>query len=201
MQWNVLETLRLDSRGSLRALAMMSAAALLVSPVPVSGAETDTDVDITIVPYVSFEYIGSNVLFLEIPPMASTVNSPESVIFKVTGNARATMSAAPSEFILIPGSEGGWMGQAMNGSEPIGYQLQLTFPRTAVFGSPKKIESLPLDAPTGTPPLSVNLQLTSGSRQGAIDLLADPAWTLHGGLPAAGLYVGQITLTVAAENL
>lgn len=164
-----------------------------------------TDINLQVEPYAELTFQTPTLLYLEVPPSTSTVNAPSSVKFTVTGNAHATMTAAPSEYILIPSSptdDGGWMGKALMGSEPLGYQLLLTFPSNSPFGcgcGPVRSATLPLDDDVGTDPLTVNLVATGGTRRGSIDLYASTAWTLHGGLPLAGLYVGEIILMLTAD--
>jgi hypothetical protein len=198
------------TKSSLGWLSISAAfATLLTTAAPaqqISNAEYNHPVEIQVVPFAELEIIGSYLLYLLIPPSGSTVNAPSSVIFQVTGNAFASMTAEPDEFILIPPSvldDGGYMGKAVLGANEIGYKLLLTFPKSAPFGcgcGPVKNASLPLDVPEGTEPLTVNLNLTGGVRQGAIDLLANPLWTTHGGLSAAGIYEGGIVLTVTADD-
>lgn len=166
-----------------------------------ANPQTQTQVNINVVPVATITFIHGNTLTLDVPPSKSTVNTSGTVDFVVSGNARATLSAAPDQFIDIPGVNNGWMGKAVKGNNFIGYKLQLTFPSNGFVGSPPAIAGLPLYEPQGTPPLSAELPLTGGSRPGAIDLYASADWTQAGGLPLPGLYVGQIILTLTADNL
>ena len=176
----------------------------LLAAFPAAAAEQDSAaalIEVAVQPYAELEFLTPNLLYLLIPPSKSTVNTSAAVRFQVSGNAVATVVAEPGEFIEIPGDEGGWMGEAKKGAARIGYQIQVTFPSNVVVGSPRRVATLPLTGPVGTPPLSVDLTRSSGKRPGTIDLLASPDWTIEGGLPEAGLYVGSVVLTVTASDL
>lgn len=163
----------------------------------------DAHIAVTIEPFASLHFMTSNTLALTVPPSKSTVNTTGAVQFVVDGNAEATLTAAPSQYIYIPpvpGGEGGWMGRAVKNGHSVGYQVQLTFPSNGVLGSPKAIASMPLYEQAGTSPLSAYLPLTGGERPGTVDLLASANWTPDGGLPLPGLYTGQIILTLTASN-
>ena len=45
------------------------------------------------------------------------------------------------------------------------------------------------------------MTLTGGVRDGVIHLEASQDWTGDGGLPLPGVYVGNVTLTLTADNL
>jgi hypothetical protein len=122
------------------------------------------------------------------------------VRFRVTGNAAAILTAEPTAFLEVPSE--GHLGKAVLGAEEIGYSIELRFPRTGAPGSPVQIAGLPGGEPgPTTPPLEVDLTATGGQREGEVHLLASQAWTEHGGLPLPGIYVGQVTLTLTADNL
>lgn len=158
------------------------------------------DVNIAVVPIASLTIVGSDLLELTVPPSKSTVNTSGTVQYLVTGNAAATVTAEPDQFVNIPSK--GWMGKAVLGAGAIGYQIQLMFPDSSVGTSFIGISTLPLLTQSGTvPPLTVPLPLTGGQRSGTIDLLASAAWTPDGGLPPPGVYVGQVVLTVTPGNL
>lgn len=169
-----------------------------------ASGQGQAHVDVTIVPFASLHFLTPNTLALSVPPSKSTVNTSGAVQFVVDGNAKATLSAAPSQYVYVsptPGGEGGWMGKAVQSGHSVGYQVQLTFPKDGVAGSPKAIAGMPLSEEAGTPPLSVDLPLTGGERAGTLDLLANANWTEDGGLPPSGVYVGQVILTLTADNL
>ena len=185
-----------------RSFGMLGMAAWLTLGSAAWAQPAEVGVDINVVPIASITFEGGNLLALTVPPSGSTVNTVGSVIFVVTGNAKATLTAAPNDFVFIPGTNNGWMGKAIKGGDVIGYQVQLTFPNNTVGSSFKAIASMPLSVQQGTvPPLSVPLPLTGGERKGTVDLLASATWTTDGGLPATGVYSGQVVLTVTAENL
>jgi hypothetical protein len=188
----------------LGALAVALAAGAGQADAAQPQAQGQAHVDVNIQPFASLHFLTPNALELTVPPSKSTINTSGAVQFVVDGNARATLTAAPSQFLYVtpqPGGEGGWMGEAANNGHYVGYQVQLTFPSNGVMGSPKAIAAMPLSEPAGTTPaLSVYLPLTAGQRPGTVDLLANANWTADGGLPLPGAYVGQIILTLTADN-
>lgn len=158
-----------------------------------------TDVTIQVFPTAFLEFLDNPLLYLEIPPAGSTVPS-NGVRFRVWGNASATLVAEPDDFIEIPGE--GWMGKAILGAGSVGYNLELRFPRLGVVGSPTGIAALPNFAPgPTTPPLTVDLMLTGGEREGVIHMETSHEYTPDGGLPLPGLYEGSVILTLTADNI
>jgi hypothetical protein len=156
-----------------------------------------TNVNVAVLPIASLAFTGGNLLYLQIPPAGSTIPSA-GVNFVVMGNASATMTAEPSEFLTIPGE--GFMGKAVNGGNAVGYKIELRFPRLGAPGSPIAIATLPGYAAGPTvPPLTVNLVPTGMQREGRVHMEADPNWTPSGGIPLPGLYVGQVLLTLTAD--
>ena len=188
----------------LGALAVALAAGTCQAGAVQPQAQGQAHVDVNIQPFASLHFLTSNLLELTVPPSKSTINTSGAVQFVVDGNARATLTAAPSQFLYVtpqPGGDGGWMGKAVNNGHYVGYQVQLTFPSNGVMGSPKAIAAMPLSEAAGTTPaLPVFLPLTAGRRPGTVDLLANANWTADGGLPLPGTYVGQIILTLTADN-
>ena len=92
-----------------------------------------------------------------------------------------------------------WDAATLNGNS-VGYRLRLDFPSQGVVGSPVQFAGLPGYAAGPTEaPLTVNLMLTSGTRNGRIHLEASHQWTPSGGLPLPGIYVGEVVLTVTAN--
>jgi hypothetical protein len=165
----------------------------------VSNEAFNVNVNVLVAPIAQLDFIDNPLLYLEIPPPGSTVPA-SGVRFQVVGNASAILVAEPNDFIEIPTE--GHMGRAVLNGNSVGYKLELRFPRTGVPGSGIQIASLPgfEEGPT-TPPLEVDLTLTSGVRQGVIHMESDPAWNDMGGtLPLPGLYVGAVTLTLTADN-
>lgn len=156
-----------------------------------------TNVNIQVAPIAELAFIGSPLLYLKIPPPGSTIPS-QGVRFVVTGNASATLVAEPNDFLAVPGE--GIMGKAVLNGEEVGYKVELRFPSLGVIGSPPQYAALPLyeEGPT-VPPLSVNLMMTGGARQGMIHMEAHPNWTATGGIPLPGIYVGEVTLTLTAD--
>lgn len=156
-----------------------------------------TNVNLNVLPVAELVFTASNLLYLKIPPPGSTIPS-SGVKFVVTGNASATLTAEPSSFLAVPGE--GHLGKAVLNGEEIGYKIELRFPSLGVIGSPPQYASLPLYAPGPTvPPLSANLMMTGGARQGVLHLEASPEWTASGGIPLPGIYVGEVTLTLTAD--
>ena len=165
----------------------------------ISNDVFQTNVNITILPYAELEFTGGNLLYLLIPPPDSTIPST-GVNFIVRGNATATLSAEPDDFIWIP-SENSFMGKAVIGSEEIGYRIELRFPSVPMPGSPPQYAWLPGFEQSGTSPLSVNLTLSSGARAGVIHMEASQEWTPDGAFPLPGIYEGEIVLTLTADNV
>jgi hypothetical protein len=161
-----------------------------------------TNVDLNVLPIAEIEIIGGSLLYLSVPPSASTIPSA-GVNFRVTGNASATMTAEPDGFVTIPTFDypaGEEMGRAELNGNPVGYRLRLDFPSQGAVGSPVQFAGLPGYAAGPTePPLTVNLMSTSGVRNGRIHLEASHEWTPDGGLPLPGIYVGEVVLTVTAN--
>lgn len=152
-------------------------------------------VEVQILPIAELEFIGPTLLHLEIPPAGSTWPSA-GVKFRVTGNASASVSASPDEFIEIPATDQ-FMGKAvrLSDAQAIGYGLLLEFPKT---GPGYQAAGLPGTDGDGTTSLTV--ALNGGQRQGAIQLSADPSWNPDGSaIPLPGLYVGEIVLTLTAD--
>lgn len=160
---------------------------------PTLAADTAiVPVTVTVQPMAMIEFLDPMLLYLEIPPQAAT--PPGTVRFLVTGNASATITAIPHEFVEIP--DEGFMGKAILGTSVLGYRLQVHFPRSAPG---VQIATLPGSDGDGTPPLTVNLLLTGGSRQGELRIDAHPDWTPDGGMPALGIHVGEVILTLTAS--
>lgn len=165
-------------------------------------AQGTAQVNVVIEPIASLTFTTPPLLSLEVPPSTSTVNTSGTVDFVVTGNAAATLTAAPDQFVLIPGANNGYMGKAVLNGGAVGYQIQLAFPSNSVSGSGQTVATLPLYVAGSTQPApAVPLPLTGGQRPGTIDLLASAAWTPDRGLPLPGVYTGQVILTLTASNL
>ncbi len=161
-------------------------------------AEAETVINIEVSPVAYLEFLDPALLALTIPPPGSTVPS-NGVRFRVTGNAMASLSAEPDAFIDVPGE--GFMGKAVLGAGSVGYKIELRFPRTGAPGSPVQVGVLPGFEPGPTPQLEVNLTLTGGQREGVIHMETNQIWTVDGGIPLPGIYVGQVILTLVADYL
>ena len=189
-------------------LAAVAAAALALTCDAASAAgqldaqNFQADIDVLVAPTASIQIVGGNLLFLRVPPPGSTIPS-HGVTFKITGNANATVTAAPDSFVFVPTDDapaGEYLGNAVLNGNSIGYKLRLDFPVSGVVGSPAQFAGLPGFAPgPTTPPLTVNLMLTGGTRNGRIHMESNEHWTPSGGIPLPGIYVGAVTLTVSAN--
>jgi hypothetical protein len=155
-----------------------------------------TNVTVEVAPVAQLEFLDSPLLYLEVPPAGSTLPS-NGVDFRVMGTANATLTAEPDDFIEIPGE--GFLGKAVLNSGAVGYNIEVRFPRVGVVGSPGQIAGLPQFEAAPTTPLTVDLNLTGNQRDGSIHLLASHEWTVDGGLPLPGIYVGHVTLTLTAD--
>lgn len=163
----------------------------------ISNQQYQTNVTVDVLPFASLEFISSPLLALTIPPAVSTIPA-RGVSFRVVGNATAIMTAEPSAFIDIPGE--GIMGRADLNDGSVGYKLELRFPSTGAPQSPIQGSFLPgyTEGPT-EPPRSVDLTITGGQRVGVLHMEASHQWTLDGGLPLPGVYLGDVTLTLTAD--
>lgn len=160
-----------------------------------TNASYQTNINLNVLPVAQLDILGSGLLYLEIPPSGSTIPS-SGVRFVVSGNASASVSAEPDDFINIVGE--GAMGKAVLDGEAVGYKIELRFPRVGVVGSPSRTAPLPgYEGPAG--PLAVNLMSTGGQREGEIHMEAHPNWTPTGGIPLPGVYVGEVLLTLTAD--
>jgi hypothetical protein len=181
------------------------ALALFPLGVTASGAQQlnnqqyTTNVNVQVAPYADLQFLDTPVLKLDVPPPGSTVPS-NGLKFKVTGNASATLTAEPDDFMEVPG-EGPFMGRAVLSTSSIGYKLELRFPSGGVFGSPIQIGALPgfEEGPT-VPPLEVDLTLTGGERLGVIHMESSQAWTEDGSIPLPGIHVGTVVITLTASD-
>ena len=181
------------NRSCVDSAVALLAAASLAGTVGLARAATEAivPVTVTVVPIALFEWLDPALLYLSVPPPSTT--PPGTVRFRVTGNASATLTAIPDEFVFIP-SEGAYMGKAVLGTSVLGYKIHLHFPSTGVG---QLSASLPGNDGVGTPPLTVNL--AGGMRQGEIRMDASQNWTPDGGMAAQGLHVGEVILTLTAS--
>lgn len=158
-------------------------------------AQVQVNVEIAPIAYLVFD--STPLLYLEVPPPDSTAPS-NGVLFRVIGNATATLTAEPDAFINVPGQ--GYLGKAVLGLSEVGYRVQLRFPNVGVVGSLPQTSELPgfEEGPT-TPANVVDLLLTGGERSGVLHMETSQEWTEHGGLPLAGIHVGEVILTLSAD--
>lgn len=134
--------------------------------------------------------------------------------FIIKGNAHATVTAAPREFVRVAG--GRHLGKARLGTRPatLGYDVVVHFPvargrrapftqrRTyGFFGIPGFQASLPLSAPRATPPLTVAMPSLGQEALGIVHLLSGAYWTTDGRRASAGVYRGSVEITVTADPL
>jgi hypothetical protein len=163
----------------------------------ITASEYQTNINVQVLPFAMLDFIDSPLLALTIPPAVSTIPA-KGVRFRVTGNASATMTAEPSAFIYIEGER--FMGRADLNGESVGYKLELRFPAVGILGSPPQYAALPGFTQGATvPPLSVDLTMSAGQRDGVLHMEASHQWTEDGGLPRPGVYVGNVTLTLTAD--
>lgn len=164
-----------------------------------AGASDIVHVNINVLPFATLEFVDTDpLLYLEVPPPGSTVPAT-GVEFIVIGNASATLSAEPDSFIQIPAAQyigvgfDPYLGRATQSGQEIGYDIELRFP------IPGPNTGLPLSQEgPATSPL-VDVAGSGGAVGGVLHLIADPNWTVDGGLPLPGLYEGEIILTLTAS--
>jgi hypothetical protein len=133
--------------------------------------------------------------------------------FAVRGNAIATVTARPADFMQAPGNR--WLGAASRDGSPdrLGYDVVVHFPVSAqsggtlqteavfgFFGVPGGFATLPLHQPSGTPPISVDMVEFDRQSLGLIHLLSNPELTSNGSRAATGVYTGLIEVTVTAAE-
>ncbi|MCC3751996.1 MAG: hypothetical protein LLP51_11440 [Halorhodospira halophila] len=164
-----------------------------------AGASDIVNVNINVMPFATLEFFDADpLLYLEVPPPGSTIPKT-GVEFTVIGNASATLSAEPDSFIQIPAAQypginfDPYLGRAKQSGQEIGYDLELRFP------IPGPNTGLPLnqEGPATSP--SVDIAGSGGAVGGVLHLIADPNWTIYGGIPLPGLYEGEIILTLTAN--
>jgi hypothetical protein len=156
--------------------------------------------ELLVQPFAELRLVSAPLMFMSVPP-AGTALPGARVRFEVRGNAHASVSAAPEDWVSIPSLGDLYLGKAiLQGQDDetenqIGYDITLRFPSAGP--GPLQSRSLPGGNGQGTEPLTVTLN--GATRQGAIDLVADHHWTASDGLPKVGLYVGQVVITVSAN--
>lgn len=164
-----------------------------------ASASDIVNVNINVMPFATLEFVDPDpLLYLEVPPAGSTVPAT-GVEFTVIGNASATLSAEPDSFIQIPEAQypgisfDPYLGRATQSGQEIGYDIELRFP------IPGPNTGLPLiqEGPATSP--LVDVAGSGGEVGGVLHLIADPNWTVDGGLPLPGLYEGEIILTLTAS--
>lgn len=177
------------------ALTAFGATAQQITP-----SQYQVQTTITVVPYAELTFLAGSLLYLKIPPGASTI--PDGgVSFRVSGNAIASLTAEPSEFLQItttvlnlglggPGTY--FLGKATINGADIGYDLSVDFPMG--FGNTAR---LPKNFAGPTPARLANV--LPGDVFGTIDLITNAAWSNQGQLPLPGIYVGQVTLSLTAN--
>ena len=130
-------------------------------------------------------------------PFRRSAGWPQSVSldFLVVGNARSTLTAEPTESIILDGKV---LGRAANGAEVIGYDLLVDFRE----GKQKRKDKHKRRGSIAGPISSSTADLIAGGLEskGTISLITDPKWTLTGGMPLPGNYVSEIILTLTADH-
>jgi hypothetical protein len=186
------------------AMLALSGAAASAQSNPWSPSQTTVPIEVEVTPIAEIQFPdGLGGLHLFVPPANSTIPS-NGLRFLVRGNALASVSAAPDQFLLVqhyitgPGNVDlgpKYLGRAERaGGEPIGYSLQVEFP----VGSTR---SLPLTNGNGTVPLTVDMVAAGGEETGYLHLIASHRWTPTGGMPSVGDYFGNIVVTVSGQAL
>jgi hypothetical protein len=182
----------------------LSAAPALAQSNPWAPEQTTVPIEIEVEPIAEIQFPdGVDGLHLYVPPANSTIPS-NGLRFLVRGNALASVSAAPDQFMLVQHYITGptnvdlgpkYLGRAQHtNGETIGYSLQVEFP----VGSTR---TLPLTNGNGTIPLTVDMVAAGGQETGFLHLIASHRWTPTGGMPSVGDYFGNIVVTVSASNL
>jgi hypothetical protein len=143
---------------------------------------------------------GAN-LHLTVPPANSTLPD-EGVPFTVSGNANATVTAAPDAYLFVSPYivnnnplTPRYLGKAVhiNGWE-IGYNLAVEFPADGV-----SYHFLPPTNGASTSPATANV--SAGPVPGYLHMQASHRWTPNATMPAVGDYHGSIVVTLTASSL
>lgn len=169
---------------------------------PWSPNQTTVPIEVQVLPMAAITFPnGTGGLHLYVPPANSTIPS-SGLLFEVLGNASASVTAAPSEFVFVQqyilnnninlGSR--FLGKAsLPNGEMIGYNLQMEFP-IGQFSAPNGMNGIGASSPP------VNIAAAGGMAPGFLHLLASHRWTPNGGMPSVGDYTGDIVVTVVAGN-
>ena len=168
---------------------------------PIASNFEQTQLNVEVVPYAELVFPNGTLLYLEVPPGASTIPGG-GVQFYVIGNAMASLSAEPDAFLEIaapnglPGISGApgpyFLGRAeSSGGDYIGYDIALQFPTPATSDA-----RWPKSTAGPTPALSANPG--NGNAWGIIDLITNAEWSNQGQLPKPGQYDGEVILTLTA---
>jgi hypothetical protein len=150
---------------------------------------------------------------------------PVRIPFTVTGNALASVSVKPHQFLKI--KSGKYLGKATGpGGRTLGYDTIVHFPapkwnyywlsgwdfyddwhgwrRWAGFGSLpnwSRWAKLPGTNNTGTPSLTTNMVQRGGKAHGVVYIVSRRDFTTDGKKAKPGDYAGTIVLTVVADNI
>jgi hypothetical protein len=182
-----------------KASTAVVALALFLCP-SLGNANGATVVTISVVPFAFVDFPpGEPNMFVRVGVDGfGTYAGTKGTTFTVSGNANATLQAVPHEFMTSPSTTGA-IGQAEKGADLIGYRMTLRFPNTFVTGSPVQTATLPGTEDPTSPPLTVDMTLTSGVREGRILLQSNPTWTPTGATAPLGDYTVTVDLLVTAN--
>jgi hypothetical protein len=186
---------------------MIASAAVIGLALPVAAAnpwsplQTTVPVTMFVQPMAQIAFPSGASLHLYVPPANSTLPD-NGVPFTVTGNANATVTAAPSAYLFVnpyivnnnPLAPR-YLGKATHtlGYE-IGYNLAVEFPADGV-----SYHFLPSTNGASTSPATVNV--SGGPVPGFIHMQASHRWTPNATMPAVGDYNGSIIVTLTASSL
>jgi len=127
----------------------------------------------------------------------------KSIKFVVVGNIPVKVQAEPDSRIRIGGRN---LGRATRGAEAIGYDVALTLDRKRGSRLSSVIQP---DPSAGTSAATKGGQHTASepdrtnwmwhSVSGELTVRTNAAWSGNGGLPLAGDYAGQVTITLTPD--
>ena len=195
----------MKARRNLIVMAMASAAAIVALPAvaanPWAPLQTTVPVTVLVEPMAQIVFPVGASLHLYVPPANSTLPD-NGVPFTVSGNANATVTAAPSAYIFVnpyivnnnplPSR---YLGKATHAlGYEIGYNLAVEFPADGV-----SYHFLPSTNGASTSPATVNV--SGGPVAGFIHMQASHRWTPNATMPAVGDYNGSIIVTLTASSL
>lgn len=193
-------------------VAVLAATCCSASAFADSTSSATVHVSITVEPFAQIDLPRGASFALVAPLIPRGIVLPAVIPFRVRGNAMASVSAAPDQF--MPTQFGTYLGRAhglgSHASPSLGYQVIVRFPvpswlydRTSVplwLSIRDHTAILPETLNVGTPPLDADLRQGTDGVLGLIGIFARRNWSPTGAPVNPGFYEGTVVLTVTANN-